>query len=90
MCFIFDAFTPARQFKRGTLYKENLDFADYGPEPWDDLTDTDTAPPGWLPYKPEAYEYVVYHPLLPFLFLYINHHPDPNFISKHLCHKASS
>ena len=59
LCFIFDAVSPARQFKRGTLYHDDLEFADYGPEPWDELTETDTTSPGWLPYKPELYTYVL-------------------------------
>lgn len=56
MCFIFDAVNPARQFKRGMLYNERSDFPDYGPEPWDDLTETDTKAPGWMPYKPRVYK----------------------------------
>jgi hypothetical protein len=56
MCFLFDAVTPARQFKCGTLYHDDVDFTDFGPEPWDDLTETDIASPGWMPYKPAVYK----------------------------------
>jgi hypothetical protein len=55
MWFVFDTVTPARQFKRGTYYLEEKSFADYGPEPWDDLTESDTGSPGWVPYKPRVY-----------------------------------
>lgn len=66
MCFIFDVVNPARQFKRGMLYDEDAEFPDYGPEPWDDLTEADTDEPGWMPYKPIAYQQVfpVYLPCL--------------------------
>ncbi|KAF9641961.1 hypothetical protein BDM02DRAFT_3194173 [Thelephora ganbajun] len=56
MWFIFDAFSPARQFKRGTPYTDDGEFADYGPESLGDLTETDGEPPGWMPYKPATFK----------------------------------
>ena len=41
MCYIFEAVTPGRQWKRGTVYTEEEPFALYGPPPWPDLTETD-------------------------------------------------
>jgi hypothetical protein len=41
MCYIFEAVTPGRQWKRGTVYTEEVPFAEYGPAPWPDLTETD-------------------------------------------------
>jgi hypothetical protein len=40
MCYIFEAITPGRQWKRGTVYTEEDPFAEYGPAPWPDLTET--------------------------------------------------
>jgi hypothetical protein len=56
MCFIFDAITPARQFKRGMPYQADAEFPDYGPEPWVDLTESDDPTTGWMPYKPISQE----------------------------------
>jgi len=63
MCFIFDVINPARQFKRGMKYKEDQDFADYGPDPWYDLTEDDCKD-GWTPYKPLSHRCVVLSSLL--------------------------
>jgi len=65
MCFIFDVINPARQFKRGMKYKEDQDFADYGPDPWYDLTEDDCkVGSGWTPYKPLSHRCVVLSSLL--------------------------
>jgi hypothetical protein len=55
MACIFDAVNPVRQFKRGMPYDERLDFPEYPSEDCEDLTETDTAPPGWMPFGPKAY-----------------------------------
>jgi hypothetical protein len=52
MCYIFDTISPARQFKRGMPFDDDKEFADYAPEPWEDLTDTDNEETGWMPFKP--------------------------------------
>lgn len=54
MCYIFDAVVPARQWKRGTVYTEEEPWAEYGPPPWPDLTETDRLP-RQKPYYPRAY-----------------------------------
>jgi hypothetical protein len=41
MCYLFDAVVPVRQWKRGTVYTEEEPWAEYGPAPWHDLTETD-------------------------------------------------
>lgn len=61
MCFIFDAVSPARRFKCGTLATPDGDFANYGRKPYMDLTETDGPPPGWVQYKPPIIVYVVDH-----------------------------
>jgi hypothetical protein len=58
MWYIFDVVSPARRFKRNTPYTEEADFADYGPQSYEDLTETDGEKPGWMPYKPPAYKCV--------------------------------
>lgn len=66
MCFIFDVVNPARQFKRGMRYKEDQDFADYGPDPWYDLTEDDCKEgSGWTPYKPLSHRCVISFSSLP-------------------------
>ena len=52
MCFIFDAVTPGRQWKRGTVYSDEDPWAKYGKAPWPDLTETDEAPEPQQPYYP--------------------------------------
>jgi len=51
MCLIFDAVSPARRFKRGMVYDEEVDF------PMDTLdgniTETDGPDPGWMPVDPK-------------------------------------
>lgn len=44
MCYIFDFVIPAMQWKRNTLYSEEEPWAEYGPPPWDDLTETERNP----------------------------------------------
>jgi len=50
MCLIFDAVSPARRFKRGMVYDEEVDF------PMDTLdgniTETHGPDPGWMPVDP--------------------------------------
>jgi hypothetical protein len=55
MAFIFDAISPARQFKRGMLYDANANFPKYDSE---DHTETDTVAPGWMPFRPKSYSCV--------------------------------
>lgn len=55
MCYIFDAVTPGRQWKRGTKYTDASPWAEYGPAPWPDLTESDDE--GILkPYYPRMVE----------------------------------
>lgn len=58
MWFIFDAHSPARQFKRGVPFREDQDFPTYGKPPYADLTETDTDDPGLMPFSPCNYKYV--------------------------------
>ena len=50
MCLILDAVSPARRFRRGMLFNEELDF------PMDsqdgNITETDGPDPGWMPVDP--------------------------------------
>jgi hypothetical protein len=55
MCYIFDAVVPARQWKRGTVYTDDDPWAEYGPPPWPDLTETDDKNT-LKPYYPRKYE----------------------------------
>lgn len=55
MWLIFDVINPVRQYKRGLRYSDRLEFPAYGPEPWDDLTETDDPPRGWMPFAPISY-----------------------------------
>jgi hypothetical protein len=50
MCFIFDAVSPARRFKRGMVFDEKADF----PKDTRDgnITETDGPGPGWMPVDP--------------------------------------
>ena len=51
MCFILDAVSPARRFKRGMVFDDQADF------PQDtcdgDITETDGPTPGWMPVDPD-------------------------------------
>ena len=44
MCYIFDFMIPAMQWKRNTVYSEEEPWVEYGPPPWDDLTETERDP----------------------------------------------
>ena len=75
MWFIFDSCTPARHFKRGVPFDEDQEFPAYGPEPYDDLTETDQPPDGLMPFAPilhtsVAYPAFLFIPLTPSLFLF--------------------
>ena len=59
ICFIFDAVSPARRFKRGMPYDDDADFLDYDDEESGNVTETDGDPPGFMPYNVEEYEYVL-------------------------------
>ena len=50
ICFIFDAVSPARRFKRGTVFNEEANF----PEDTHngDITETDGPGPGWISVDP--------------------------------------
>ena len=50
MCFIFDAISPARRFKRGMVYDEEADFPEDTCD--GDITETDGPDPGWMPVDP--------------------------------------
>lgn len=53
MCYIFDAVIPVRQWKRGTISTDDDPWAEYGDEPWDDLTESNER--GELqPYYPRS------------------------------------
>jgi len=57
MCYIFDTVNPAMQFKRGMAYDDEADdFPEYGPESSGDLTETDVAGSGLMPFKLRPYE----------------------------------
>ncbi len=62
MCFIFDAVSPACQFKRGMPFTDDDAYPRYptkeDSDGADDITETDGDPPGWMPYKPRVYTYV--------------------------------
>ena len=58
ICFIFDAVSPARRFKRGTLFDEDADFPEYDEGESGNVTETDIPPPGLMPYNIADYEYV--------------------------------
>jgi len=53
MWFVFDTISPARLFKRGAVRNDEDDFADY--DTYEELTETDGDPPGWMQYKPPIY-----------------------------------
>jgi hypothetical protein len=67
MWFIFDGYTPARQFKRNMRYNSDEDFPPYGPAPWDDLTESDLngsdSDDALMPYAPASYKSVLLHHL---------------------------
>ena len=56
MCFIFDALSPARRFKRGMLYTEEGTFPDYNEGEAGYVTETDVDYPGLMQYA--VYEYM--------------------------------
>ena len=58
ICFIFDTVSPARRFKRGTLFDEDADFPEYDEGESGNVTETDIPPPGLMPYNIADYEYV--------------------------------
>lgn len=55
ICFIFDTVSPARQFQRGVVYKEDADFPEYNDGALGDVTETDENPP-LMPYQPRPYK----------------------------------
>jgi hypothetical protein len=57
MCFIFDAVSPARQFKRGTKFSDSKQFPDYDDTRPGDVTETE-GKSSLMPYMPRTYEYV--------------------------------
>jgi hypothetical protein len=57
MCFIFDAVSPARQFKRGAKFSDSKQYPDYDDTRPGDVTETD-GKHFWMPYMPRTYEYV--------------------------------
>ena len=53
MCYIFDAVSPAHQFKRGLPFTELATFPDYADGSPGDITETDMKDaPGLMPYMP--------------------------------------
>ena len=52
MCYIFDSVTPARQWERGSIYSEDDPWAEYGPYPWSDVTETEAPDKPQRPYYP--------------------------------------
>lgn len=55
MCFVFDAASPARQFKRGVLFDEDGTFPDYNDEAPGEVTENDVDSPGLMPFMPRDY-----------------------------------
>ena len=55
MCFIFDAVSPARWFKRGVLFTEEGTFPDYNEGEAGYATETDVDDPGLMQYA--VYKY---------------------------------
>ena len=64
VCFVFDAIDPSRQWKLGTEYTEEDPFAEYGPAPWPDMTDTDDHNV-LQPYFPISHMWVFFFPHCP-------------------------
>lgn len=56
MWLVFDSVNPVRQFKRGMAFNSHVDFPEYGPPPWTELTETDQPLPGLMPYAPIAHQ----------------------------------
>jgi len=50
MCFILDAVSPARRFKRGMIYDDEATFPDDTRDGY--ITETDCPAPGWMPVDP--------------------------------------
>ena len=65
MCFIFDAVSPARRFKRGMPYSDSdaAVFPEYNASESGNVTETDGPEPGFMPYVYKQYRYD-YWPLL--------------------------
>lgn len=63
MCFILDAASPARKFKRGMPFTEDTKYPMYPAEDDSDgagdITETDGDPQEWMPYQPRVYTYVL-------------------------------
>ena len=55
MCFIFDAISPTRQFKRGTKDRNSQPFPYYDEDHLSDVTETDGTPTPWVQYMPRKY-----------------------------------
>ena len=56
MCWIFDSVSPARQWKRGTVYTDEDPWAEYGDSPWSELTETDDPRAPQQPYCPREHK----------------------------------
>ena len=54
--FLFDYVSPARQFKRGTVFDQSLPFPRYDGQDPGDVTETDGEPDQWIPYMPQHYK----------------------------------
>ena len=57
MCFIFDAISPARRFKRGMLYtnSDEVRFPKYNASESGYVMETDCNSPGYMPYLHKTY-----------------------------------
>ena len=56
MCFIFDVVSPARRFKRGMAYDDEVEFPEYDEEKESgNVTETDEGPNGLMPYVHDEY-----------------------------------
>ena len=56
MCILFDAFSPLRQFKRGTVFNKDDDpYAEHDPRSTEDVTESDDEEAPLQPYKPAYY-----------------------------------
>jgi hypothetical protein len=56
MCFIFDAISPACQFKQGTPFNKRGQFPKYSEGELDNVTKTDGNPIPWMPYVLKEYQ----------------------------------
>ena len=55
MCFIFDAISPARRFKRGMAHNDNVPYPEYNDEESGNVTETDGIPHMLMQYMPPTY-----------------------------------